>query len=138
MSSRPDIEQALCIRSDETVVVLAHPDSDYEYPAHWVRPQRLQEIIDAVSPQTVVVVDRLELSRKVLAAVGAKRPRLVAVAPLGIEGEKSVRRMVTALYPWSEVWVFTTNFGKLLVTKDVTGPAYDRDTVVDLMDPGEA
>jgi hypothetical protein len=51
------------------------------------------------------------------------------MAPRNVEQEKSMRRMLSALYPWSELWTVSTSFGKLLVTKDAVGPTYDRSAV---------
>lgn len=129
MSSRPDIEIALDVRSNERIVVLSSPDSTFEYPENWVRPAKLSDL--EVDSQTVVIVDRVEIQRRTLAQVAEGFPRLVAFAVANIDHEKQVRRMVTSLFPWNEVWTVFTSFGKLLVTKDTVGKAYDRELVVD-------
>ena len=128
--NRPDLNLALNVRSYERVVVLSNPESTYDYPEEWVRPLNVAGI-GATDPETVVVVDRVELSAQTLLRIAEGRPRLVAFAPRDVEQEKSMRRLVTALFPWSEVWVLSTLFGKLLVTKDIGGKAYDRDAVVE-------
>lgn len=130
-NSRPDIELALDVRSYERVVILADPQSTFAYPEHWQRPPKGPDAVP-VDSETVLVVDRVEIYRKTLAAVGARRPRLIAFAPADVEQEKSMRRTLRTVYPWAEVWEFHTSFGKLLVTKDAVGPAYDRDDVVDM------
>jgi hypothetical protein len=84
--------------------------------------------------QSVVIVDRVELQRKTLTSIALGRPRLVAFAVASIDHEKQVRRMITALFPWNEVWTVFTSFGKLLVTKDIQGEPYDRDNLVDMRD----
>lgn len=146
MSSRPDIELALDVRSYEKVIVIAGADSTYQYPDHWVRPTKLADLdgqtlggnesvkADPRYPlaATVVVVDRVEIQRKTLAQLAEKYPRLIAFAVANVEHEKQVRRMVTALFPWNEVWTVYTSFGKLLVTKDAVGASYDRASVVDM------
>jgi hypothetical protein len=140
---------ALDVRSYEKVIVLADPESTFQYPEEWVRPAKLSELDDQslggselfkIDPKyplamTVVVVDRVEIQRKTLAQLAEKYPRLIAFAVANVEHEKQVRRMVTALFPWNEVWTVYTSFGKLLVTKDAVGVEYDRNTVVD-MRPG--
>lgn len=130
MSNRPDLELALDVRSYEKIVVIAGQDSDYDYPERWSRPSRLSDL--TVDGETVVIVDRVEIQRKTLAQIAEGRPRLIAFAILSIDHEKQVRRMVTALFPWNEVWTIFTSFGKLLVTKDAVGQTYDRDDVIDM------
>ncbi len=130
MSSRPDLELALDVRSYERVVVLAGQDSEYQYPETWIRPSRTSDL--EVSAESVVVIDRVEIQRKTLAQIAEGRPRLVAFAVASIDHEKQIRRMITALFPWNEVWTMFTSFGKLLVTKDATGEAYDRSLVPDI------
>lgn len=146
MSSRPDIELALDVRSYEKVIVITGQDSTYQYPEHWVKPSRLSDLDEMtlggnemykVDPQyplamSVVVVDRVEIQRKTLAQLASKYPRLIAFAVANVDHEKQVRRMVTSLFPWNEVWTVYTSFGKLLVTKDAVGTAYDRDRLVDM------
>lgn len=146
MSARPDIELALDVRSYEKVVVIAGQDSTFQYPEHWVKPSKLSDLDEMsiggndtykVNPDfplamSVVVVDRVEIQRKTLAHLAENGPRLIAFAIANVDHEKQVRRMVTALYPWNEVWTVYTSFGKLLVTKDLVGKAYDRSRVVDM------
>ncbi len=129
MSSRPDLELALDVRSYEKIVVIAGPDSTYQYPETWVRPRSAADI--QVDGESVIVVDRVELQRRTLAQIAAAGPRLVAFAVASVDHEKQIRRMVTALFPWNEVWTLFTSFGKMLVTKDVKGKAYERDDVAE-------
>jgi len=129
-SNRPDIELALDVRSNERVAVLSAPDSDraHEYPDSWITIRSIEDIGE-ITHETVVVIDRVDVSARVLEEIGAIGPRLLALAPRGVEQEKTMRRMVSGLYPWSEVWTLSTSFGKLLVTKDAVGPVYDRPNV---------
>ena len=129
-SNRPDIELALDVRSDEKVVVIAGQDSEYQYPERWTKPTRLSEL--SADELSVVIVDRVEIQRRTLAQIAESRPRLVAFAVASVEHEKQVRRLVTSLFPWNEVWTVFTSFGKVLVTKDVRGAAYDRSQVIDM------
>ncbi len=127
MSSRPDLELALDVRSYERVVVITGQDSTYQYPENWIRPESIADLeLDA---ESIVVVDRVELQRKTLAQIGEAAPRMVAFAVASIDHEKQIRRMITALYPWNRVWTIFTSFGKLLVTDDVKGLPYDRETI---------
>ncbi len=137
MTNRPDIELALDVRSNESVVVLFDPDFESQYPDEWIRV-RSRHDIDSITPESVVIVDRLEVSRRVLASVAARAPRLIALVPHGVDQEKSMRRTLSGLYPWSEVWTISTAFGKALVTKDAVGPTYERDDVMDMRPSGEA
>lgn len=132
MSSRPDIELALDVRSYERVIVIAGQDSTHQYPESWEKPASVAAL--TVDEESVVVIDRVEIQRRTLAQIAEGRPRLVAFAVASVDHEKQVRRMITALFPWNEVWTVFTSFGKLLVTKDAVGKAYDRDTVVDMRD----
>jgi hypothetical protein len=146
MSGRPDIELALNVRSYEKVIVIADHGSMYRYPEHWVKLSKLSDLDEMslggnemyrIDPQyplamTVVVVDRIEIKRRTLTQLASRYPRLIAFAVANVDHEKQVRRMITSLFPWSEVWTFYTSFGKLLVTKDVVGTVYDRDRIVDM------
>ncbi len=130
MSNRPDITLALDVRSYERVVVISNPDSVYDYPEEWVRPNGLADA--QVDTETVVIVDRIEMSRRGLSTIAAAGPRLMAFATTNVDQEKSVRRLIKSLYPWAEVWDVSTSFGKLLVSKDIRGIAYDRDVILDM------
>lgn len=146
MSSRPDIELALDVRSYEKIVVIASQDSEFEYPETWIKPSKLSDLDDQQiggsetlqpSPDyplamSVVIVDRVEVQRKTLSKIAAGGPRLIAFAVANVEHEKQARRMVTSLFPWNEVWTLYTSFGKLLVTKDAVGKPYDRNDVIDM------
>lgn len=130
MSSRPDVELALDVRSYERVIVLA-PDDDKKYPENWIRPSNSTEM-EFINEESVVIVDRVDVHWKTLERIGRDRARMVAFVPDGLEQEKSMRRMARALFPWAEVWDVHTSFGKLLVTSGVKGAIYDRDTMVDM------
>jgi hypothetical protein len=121
MSSRPELALALDVRSYERVVVISKPESLYDYPEGWHRPTAVSEA--KVDDESVVIVDRVDVSWKSFATLAAGRPRLFAFAINGVEHEKRVRRMITALYPWNEVWTIWTDFGKTLITKDARGEA---------------
>lgn len=143
---------ALDVRSYEKVIVIAGAESEYQYPEGWIRPAKLSDLdgqtlggnelykVDPNFPlaMTVVVVDRVEIQRKTLSQLAEKYPRLIAFAVANVEHEKQVRRMVTSLFPWNEVWTVYTSFGKLLVTKDAVGVAYDRSTLVDMRERSAA
>lgn len=137
--TRPDIELALDVRSYERVVVLSNPESEYDYPESWIRPTRGgDELTKSLDELCIVIVDRIEVSRRTLAQIGAKGPRILAFAPQGVEQEKSLRRTLKSVYPWAEVWETSTSFGKVLYTKDAVGKAYDRDTMIDMRSTGDA
>lgn len=119
---------AIDLRSDERVVVLASPQSVFEYPSDWVRPGPTDGIV--VNEFTVVVIDRIDVGRSLMCELISACPRMLAIAVVDVDHEKQVRRSLTALYPWSEVWTFYTDFGKMLVT-NARGEPYDRDHIVD-------
>lgn len=137
---------ALDVRSYEKVVVIAAQDSTFQYPENWVKPVRLSDLdemtiggnetfkVDPNYPlaMSVVVVDRVEIQRKTLSQLAERYPRLLAFAIANVDHEKQVRRMVTSLFPWHEIWTIYSSFGKLLVTKDLVGNAYDRSKLVDM------
>lgn len=127
-SNRPDINLALNIRSWERVMVIANQDSAFQYPEDWIRPERLSDA--DVDAETVVIVDRMDISREAMGTLMKGKPRLFAVAVIDIPHEKHVRLMLTSLHPWCPVWTFSTDFGKLLVTT-AGGDPYDRDAVID-------
>ncbi len=136
MSSRPDIELALDVRSYERIVVVGE-DLD-EYPENWSRPRSIAELLSSVDEQSVVLVDRFDIKAKHLGEVCALRPRLLALAPADVPQEKSMRRLLSVLYPWAEVWTVSTSFGKLLVTSEALGLPYDRENVRDDRPSAEA
>ena len=137
-TTRPDIIESLDIRSNEQAIVVSNPDSVFEYPEDWVTPPDLTSLEDALilhHGHAVIIVDRVEISTKVLELVALYRPRLMAFAiqpGANQDHEKSVRRMVTTMFPWNELWTVSSTFGKMLVTKDVQGTAYDRDKLIDM------
>lgn len=130
--SRPDIELALDVRSYERIVVVTSPDSTFEYQESWIKPNRSSDFAQCIDGESIVVVDRVEIQRKTLSQIALHRPRLVAFAVSSIDHEKAVRRMVTALFPWSELWTVSTSFGKLLVSKDIRGNSYERGDLMDM------
>ena len=125
---RPDtkIEEAVCLHSYEQIVVLTSQESTFKYPEEWVRPAEAIDL-ELINAETVVVVDRVEISKDTLLLVASKSPRLVAMSPATVDQEKLMRRMITSLFPWAEVWTIDSSFGKLLVTNGITGEAYDHD-----------
>lgn len=125
MSTRPEIELALDIRSYENVVVLCG-EARNDYPEGWIQPNDGDELGSILNADSVVVIDKVGLQARTLTQIAASSPRLVAFAIADVEHEKQVRRMVTSLFPWNEMWTIFTSFGKLLVTKDVKGKPYDR------------
>ena len=136
-SNRPDIELVLDVRSSESVVVLTDPNNQREYPDDWIQVQSRDGLVEVVS-DSVVLIDRIDVFPHTLALLGSKRPRLIAMVPCNVEHEKTMRRMLSSVYPWAEVWTLSSSFGKLLVTKDAVGIAYDRDIVRDERAIGEA
>jgi len=131
MANRPDIELALDVRTYEHVVVLADPQSEYSYPEHWVRPTKGGDL-DLIDPESIVVIDRIEIFRRTVAAIGAKQPRLLAFAPVSQDQDKLMRRTIRSVYPWATFWEIQTSFGRLLVTSGVRGTPYDRDQLIDM------
>lgn len=135
MSTRPDIALTLDVRSYETVF-LASAQEGVTYPESWVRIESRHDV-GLVVPDSVVVIDRLDIQRRTLEAIAARSPRLIALLPSGVEQEKSMRRMVSAMFPWSEVWTVSTSIGKALVTP-AKGFIYERDDVIDARPVAEA
>lgn len=135
MSNRSDITLALDVRSYETVF-LASGQEGVSYPEAWVRIESRHDV-GLVVPDSVVVIDRLDIQRRTLASIAARSPRLMALIPHGVEQEKSMRRMLSAMFPWSEVWTVSTSIGKALVTA-AKGLAYERDEVIDARPMAEA
>lgn len=125
---RPTIELALDIRSDERVVLFTDPSSTYEYPERWIAPRTLHDVEFDVF--TVVVFDRCDVTKKQLATAAAAEVRMVAICPIDVDHEKYVRRMLAAMYPWTEVFTTSTAFGKVLMLSP-KGQPYDRLRITD-------
>ncbi len=131
MSVRSPIEVALDVRSYERVVVMADPESDFKYPERWERPLTLKDV--RIDPETVLIIDCIELSHETLVRVLSPGPRIVGylLPPRDLDFEKLVRRTMRTLYPFSEPWTAeSTDMGKCLMYQ-VSGPAYDRDDIID-------
>ena len=126
--TRPTIELALDIRSWERVVLFTEPTSDYEYPPGWQRPSGLYDA--HIDGETVVIFDRIDFTKKTLVSVVAKAARMIGICPIDVDHERFVRRVLTDLYPFTEVWTVSTAFGKVLMASPVGAP-YDRDKVID-------
>lgn len=137
MSLRPSIEVALDVRSFERIIVLGTTNVGVQYPERWERPEKLSDI--HVDGESVVIIDCLELSPETIEAVLCNGPRIAGfVLPaMDREFEKRMRRTLKALYPFSEPWDALTDMGKCLMLQ-VSGPAYDRDRVIDQRKAGAA
>jgi len=127
---RPPLEEALDVRSYERIVVITDRDNQYEYPEAWLRATSLAEV--DMDQEYVFVIDRIDISKRMLASIGARRPRLIAFCP-GSDQEraKKIRKALRSLYPFSEVWETSTTFGRTLITP-ASGPIYDHDQVLDM------
>lgn len=137
MSNRPDIELVLDVRSYERVVVIVNPEAQQGYPQDWIEISG-KEGLASIVPDSVVVIDRIDVGPRILSLIGSRRPRLIALAPRGVEQEKLMRRVLSSTYPWSEAWTVSSAFGKLLVVKDAMGEPYERDSIRDERPLGEA
>ena len=127
---RTPIELALSVRSWERIVCLADPAAPHRHPEHWSMPQSIRH--SNIDPETVVIVDRIEISPKVLGTIIGRRPRLIAFALASIDHERNTRRFLRECYPWSEAWDFSTDFAKILVPFDIWGEPYDRRRIIDM------
>lgn len=130
MDSRPDLTLALDVRCGESVILIAGPESMHDHPKEWI-PVLSRSDLDLIGPNCVVVIDRVDVGWRTLTDITVRNPRLLALVPDGVEQEKSMRRLVSSLHPWSEVWTVSTASGKTLVIKDALGDPYDRQNVID-------
>lgn len=132
MKNPNGILTALDVRSDEDVIVLGRG----EYPEDWVLlGAGVHE--DVVGPHSVVLVDRTFLPRQSIASIVSAAPRMLAFltdgSTDGVAYEKQVRRLMTAMYPWAELYRFSTEDGILLAIWTAPGQSvYDRDSVIDM------
>lgn len=138
MSNRPDIEIALDVRSHEQVCIISC-DKSQRYHESWIAVCSMNDI-ESITSDSVVIIDYVDYvdSFGLIKAIGNRGPRLVAFIPSNVEQEKSMRRIVTAMYPWAEVWTLSTDFGKLLVSNGVNGRPYAREDVRDERPVGQA
>jgi hypothetical protein len=126
-SEHPDIEVALDVRSYERVVVLSRVENNY--PERWEKTFSSRAEIDN---DTVIIIDRTDISQDDLGIIASAKPRMVAFVPFSVEQEKSMRRMISTLYPWAQVWMQFTTFGKILYTSEIYGLPYNREELVDM------
>lgn len=125
---RPHIELTLDVRSDEKVVLFTDQSSTYDYPEHWLRPRGIHDA--ELDPMSVVIFDRMDVTRKHVVACAANEVRMIGICPIDVDHEKYVRRMITSLYPWTQVYEASTTFGKVLMLCP-RGAPYDRDRIDD-------
>ncbi len=126
---RTPIELALSLRSYERVVCLTDPSTPRDtYPEHWELPQTIRG--STIDVHCVVVVDRIDISGKALAAAASRNPRLIAFAVASVDHERATRRLLKSLYPFAETWDVSTDLAKLVLT-DAHGDPYDRDRIID-------
>lgn len=125
---KPNVELALDVRSDEKIVLFADPSSEYEYPESWLRPRSMHDA--GLDPFTVVIFDRTDITKKQLMSCAASDVRMIGICPIDVDHEKYVRRMITSLYPWTQVYEASTTFGKVLMLCP-RGAPYDRDRIDD-------
>lgn len=135
LSSKSPIEIALDIRSYERVVAITDcPDG--ERPswcrAEWLYPRSSMEALTMITPESVVIVDGMSLTRRVVQTIGSAGPRLIAVRPVSEDHARSVRKILTSLYPWHESWTISTDSGRFIMAKGAVGHVYDRDAVLDM------
>lgn len=128
----PDISEVLNVRSDEKIVIIGN---DTDYDPDWVvlGAGTHDDVIDSTS---VVVVDRVALPRDTIVSIVSSAPRMLAFVtgegPAAIVYDKQVRRLLSSLYPWSEVYTFMSSFGRVIAMWTAPGQQpYDRDRVLD-------
>ncbi len=121
---RPDIHVALDVRSWERVVAFVRQDATREPPEHWQLPKSIHEA--GVDEETVVIFDRVEVSKKTVIACVVRKARIIAFCPIDVPHERTIRRGLANLYPFSEVWTAYTTSGKVLMTCP-RGEPYDHE-----------
>lgn len=125
---RPRVELAMDVRSDERVVLFTDPSSTYDYPEHWFQPQSMHDA--DLDPYVVVIFDRMEVSKKHIVSCAINEVRMIGICPIDVDHEKQIRRMLTSLYPWTQVYEASTAFGKVLMLSP-KGRPYDRNRITD-------
>ena len=126
---RPNVELAMDLRSWERVVLFTDPESTYEYPEAWIRPHGMQDAF--IDGECVVLFDRVTVSAKTIVAVVSRGARMVGFCPVDVEHERFLRRALSTLYPWSEVYTASSAFGKVLMVSPGGQHPYDRNRVID-------
>lgn len=123
------IMDALDVRSDERVVVLADGDRRERYPYEWEKPDSLRDA--RIGNDSVVLIDRLDLGTKALATIVSRGPRLTGVICSSREHRDSMRKRMVSLYPFAEIWELRPSWGDMLVWS-AKGAPYSRDRIVDM------
>lgn len=144
---RHDPHLVLDVRSNERVVVVHDGTRQRRYPDHWETYTSVENA--RIGGDCVVIVDQVDLSRRAVESITKRCPRLIGFVIGSVEHEKSIRRSMKALHPWSDLWDgegdtradqqkrvkgIWTHLGKMLITP-AYGRSYDRDRIVD-MRPG--
>lgn len=129
---RNEIVDVLDVRSDERIVVIGH--AGRLYPGHWEFSLSVEDA--RIGADCVVVVDQVDLTRKMLQSITKRAPRLIAFVVETVDSEKQFRRTLKVLHPWAEVWDgagngIWTNLGKVVITA-ASGKPYNRDDVPDM------
>jgi hypothetical protein len=119
---RPSIETSFDLRSDESLVVITS-NTDRQYPSKW-SVFGIDDFLLALSTIdhcSSVLIDRTDIRESELIDIAARSPRLVGIVPIDVDHERSIRRMVTNTYPFSELWTIPTAFGKVLLSPGIVG-----------------
>lgn len=132
MSNRPDPELVLDIRSYERVVVISSRDVARAYPTSWHCPTTLLEMLSLIGPDSVVIVDGADVTRRTYANIAERAPRLLAVTVTNEEHSRSVRKGLLSVQPWCDLHSLNCSIGRLVVAHRFCGRAYDRDALIDM------
>lgn len=132
MSSRPDAELVLDVRSYERVVVIARRDTVHTYPMAWYRPSSLSEMLTLLGPDSVVVIDGADVTRRTLGSIGERSPRLVALTATGEEHARAARKLLLSVQPWCDLYAANSSLGRLVVAHRFSGRPYERERVIDM------
>lgn len=128
---RHDFADVLDIRSDDRVILISSELNRFRHPDWWEIYSSVTQA--GVSPDSAVIVDGVEMTRRTMESLLRPRPRLTAFVVTSIDHERSIRRKLEAMYPWSDMWAgggIWTVAGRVLIT-EARGIPYGRDSFVD-------
>lgn len=95
-------------------------------------------MLSLLGPDSVVLIDGADVTRRTLGSIGERTPRLLAVTVMGEDDARFVRKDLLAVQPWCELYSVNSSLSRLVFAQHFGGRPYDRDRVIDMRSEARA